>query len=118
MDKKLMRKMVQLIIERSPASVEESLDVMKAIRVDSPMAERRYERLLPSALNDEAAGWAADERKLLTSIWTEKETAEPGKPKMRALKLTDEDWAKAKTIGGGDATAGIRAALREYPKPN
>jgi len=119
MTKNEMIETLQLILSRSSAAQEEAMNALKAIRVKSPMVDQRYGRVLGIALSDQEASWTAEESVLLGRFWTES-TGENGDETLilRTLRLSGADWKRARGIGNGDATAGIRAALREYPKPN
>jgi len=119
MKKSEMIETLQLILSRSSAAQGEATDTLKAFRVKSPMAERRYERTLSTAMADPTVDWTMDERALLGRYWTETcADNDDDAVKLRTLRLSERDWKRAQKIGNGDATAGIRAALREYPKPN
>lgn len=110
MDKNLILQNLQLIASRSPFAQSEALAAMKAVRVNSPMVQQRYERTVGLALADHAAKWTDDERQQLGAVFIEDDAG----GKMRSIRLSDADWDRAKQIGEGNATDGIRAALREY----
>lgn len=116
MTKNEMIETLQLILSRSSAAQGEAMNALKAIRVKSPMVERRYERTLSTALADPAVDWTMEERALLGRYWTDGVAEnDDDAVKLRTLRLSERDWKRAQEIGDGDATAGIRAALREYP---
>lgn len=105
-----MKDALQIIISRSAAAADEAMDCLKAIRAKSPMVVRRYENAVGLALSDPQASFTADERALIASYLA----GDEGALKPRSVRLSDEDWAQARKIGGGDATVGIRKALKEY----
>lgn len=107
---------LQLILARSGAAQQDATSTLRAIRVKSPMVDKRYERVLGIALGDQDAGWTAEERQLLGRFWTEDTGEDDERLILRTLRLSGADWKRARVIGNGDATAGIRAALREYPR--
>ena len=114
MDNETLIENLQLMAARSAAAFEEATDAMRAVRVGSPMVQRRYERALSLALADDDARWTTEEKRALRSVWTD--ALEADGLKMRSVRLSDADWALAQRIGDGNAADGIRAALREYPQ--
>ena len=105
-----MRTVLHLIAGRCDTERSNALKCVHAIEVNSPMVNQRFERVISSALDDTGAGWTDEESALMRSYWS------TGEVKMRGIRLSDADWARAAEIGGGNATDGIRAALREWHK--
>lgn len=107
-----MKNALKLIVARSPQAGEEALSCLKAILANSPMIQVRYENVVALAFRDPQAAFTPDERATIAShlLSTDNDAIQP-----RSIRLSDDDWARAQEIGGGSATAGIRAALRAYP---
>lgn len=112
MDTQTLLTNLELIASRSTDAYEEATNAMRAVRVNSPMIEFRYERVVSLALADDAAKWTAAEKRALQSVWTDALDTEG--LKLRSVRLSDADWERANQIGNGNAADGIRAALREY----
>jgi hypothetical protein len=108
-----MKDALKIIISKSPVAADDALDCLKAIRAKSPMVGRRYEHTAQLALTDPQAEWTPADRALIASYIAGDDDSDSA-TKMRSIRLSNEDWARAQAIGDGNAAAGIRLALREY----
>ena len=62
------------------------------------------------ALADDTAAWTKAEKSALQSVWTD--AIEADGLKLRTVRLSDTDWARAVQLGSGNAAEGIRHSLR------
>ena len=56
---------LRLIAAKSPNAMREAINTIRAINLNSPVAQRRYNRVVEIAFNDPQAEFSADERAMI-----------------------------------------------------
>jgi type IV pilus biogenesis protein CpaD/CtpE len=84
-----MENALKLIITKSPEAMNEALKTLQAIRANSPMVQRRYNRTVEIALSDPQAEFTMADRAVLAELLTA--DGEGARSFMLRVRLTEAE---------------------------